>query len=43
MSMNTFLLSREQVYYKPGLEDLGGRSMGIFQRSDEGRVNVLLE
>ena len=37
------LLSREQVYYTPGLEDSGGRSMSISQRSDVSKVNVLLK
>ena len=37
------ILSREQVYYTPELVDSGGRSMGISQRSDGSKVNVLLE
>ncbi|CZR65265.1 uncharacterized protein PAC_15165 [Phialocephala subalpina] len=43
MSTNTFVLSRDQVYYTPGLEDSGGRSMGISKRGDGSQVDVLLE
>lgn len=39
----TFLLSREQVFYTPGLEDSGGRSIGISTRNDGPKVNVVFE
>jgi len=43
MSTNIFLLSRDQVFYTPGLEDSGGRSMGISIRNDGSKVNAVLE
>jgi hypothetical protein len=36
-------LSRDQVFYAPGLEDSGGRSIGISTQNDGSKVNVVLE
>ena len=43
MSTNTFLLSRNQVFYAPGLGDSGGRSIGISTRNDGSKVDIVLE
>jgi len=42
MSTNTFLLSRDQVFYTLG-EDSGGRCMGTCTRHDQSKINVVLE
>ena len=43
MSTNTFLLSQDQVFYAPGLEDSGGQSIGISTQNNRSKVNVVLK